>query len=257
MRVKIGYANAVMRKVLVLQHVAHEILGTLNPILKENKLKIRYVNFEREPDAQPEIDGYNGLVVLGGPMGVYEAPEYPHLVHEMKLIEQAFKMDIPVLGICLGAQLMAHVLGGKVGPHFQKEVGWHTVDFLQTEGTLFQGFEKQEMIFQLHGDSFEVPKSCQHLASSEICPGQVFQYGEKAYALQFHIEVDEPMVKRWLKVPVIAEDIKRHTYIPKEEEILNQTKKHIERSMQLSGICFRRFVELFGLPERPELLGSK
>src|SRR5919106_220371 len=87
-----------MKKIIVLQHVAHEILGTLNPLLKRAGFRIRYVNFGRHPDAQPSLDGYHGLVVLGGPMSVYEDHRFPHLIAEMKLIEDAVQRNLPVLG---------------------------------------------------------------------------------------------------------------------------------------------------------------
>lgn len=247
-----------MRKVLVLQHVAHELLGTLNPILKEHKLKIRYVNFERTPEAEPDILGYNGLVVLGGPMGVYEADKHPHIVHELRVIEDALKMDIPVLGICLGAQMIAQVLGAHVGPNPIKEIGWHRVDFNSDakKTPFFKNFNDSEMIFQLHGDSFEIPDSCVHLASAEACGGQAFRYGKKVHGLQFHIEVDEPMIKRWMKIPIIMEDMKKHDYVASRDEILKDTTAHIDRSMELSRQCFQAFVELFELPDQPEILGS-
>jgi GMP synthase (glutamine-hydrolysing) len=101
-----------MKKLLVFQHVAHEILGTLNPLLKRAGFRIRYVNFSRHPDAQPSLDGYHGLVILGGPMSVYEDHRFPHLTTEMKLIENAMQRNLPVLGICLGAQLIVKTLGG-------------------------------------------------------------------------------------------------------------------------------------------------
>ncbi len=103
-----------MRKIMVFQHVGHEPLGTLNPMLKSAGFNIRYVNFARHPDFVPSLDNYSGLIVLGGPMGVYEANEYAHLKVEMKAIEEALKKNMPVLGICLGAQLVASVLGGQV-----------------------------------------------------------------------------------------------------------------------------------------------
>lgn len=247
-----------MRKVLVLQHVAHEILGTLNPLLKEHRLKIKYVNFEREPNSTPSIEGYNGLVVLGGPMGVYQSDQYPHVKHELKLIETALKMDIPVLGICLGAQMIAHVLGATVAPHAKKEIGWHKVLFKPEakSSELFAHFNNDEIIFQAHGDSFDVPKSCTHLAWSEVCEAQAFSYGKKAFGLQFHLEVDEPMIKRWLNVPSIKKDIESLDYVKKPEEILADTVKYIRRSLELSEDCFRSFVELFDLPERPTPLDS-
>jgi GMP synthase (glutamine-hydrolysing) len=100
-----------MKKLLVLQHVAHELLGTLNPLLKRSGFRIRYVNFARHPEAQPSLAGYHGLVVLGGPMSVNDTDRLPHLITEMKLIEAGLHRNLPVLGICLGAQLIAKTLG--------------------------------------------------------------------------------------------------------------------------------------------------
>src|SRR3989344_577220 len=99
-----------MRKIMIFQHVGHEPLGTLNPMLKAAGFRIRYVNFGRDPQSEPDLEGYSGLIVLGGPMGVYEAGKFPHLKFEMKKIEEAVKRGIPVLGICLGSQLIASVL---------------------------------------------------------------------------------------------------------------------------------------------------
>ena len=116
-----------MKKLLVFQHVPHEILGTLNPLLKSAGFRIRYVNFGRHPDAQPTLDGYHGLVVLGGPMSVNDSDRLPHLTTEMKLIEEAMKRNLPVLGICLGAQLIAKTLGARVYSNKEKEIGWYDV----------------------------------------------------------------------------------------------------------------------------------
>ena len=106
-----------MKKLLVFQHVAHELLGTLNPLLKRAGFRIRYVNFARYPDAQPSLYGYDGLIVLGGPMSVNDTNRLPHLITELKVIEDALRREIPVLGICLGAQLIAKTLGADVYPN--------------------------------------------------------------------------------------------------------------------------------------------
>lgn len=247
-----------MRKVLVFQHVAHKILGTLNPTLKEHGLNMRYVNFERTPEASPSVEKYNGLIILGGHMGVYEADKYKHIKVEAKLIEQALKKNIPVLGICLGSQILAHVLGSPVRKHAEKEIGWHDI-YLTDEGAkdpVFSQFRQREKVFQLHGDTFDIPASCVHLAKSTVCPAQAFRYGDKVYGLQFHLEADEPMILRWLDHPNNQRDIEesgKYTL----DQIRNETTEHIDRSMELSKETFSRFIELFALPPRPLLLGSK
>lgn len=248
-----------MRKVLVFQHVANEILGTLNPALKQQGLNIRYVNFERDPDATPSIGKYNGLIVLGGYMGVYEADQYTHIKTELKLIEEAIKKDVPVLGICLGAQLVAHVLGSDVRKAPEKEMGWYDIE-LTTAGEnspLLSHFKKTEKIFQMHGDTFDIPKSCEHLASSKICPAQAFSYGTKVFGLQFHLEVDAAMISRWLNNPRNQQDILASNGKVSAEQMQADTALYLQNSLNLSQQTFKKFIDLFSLKERPIILKSK
>jgi GMP synthase (glutamine-hydrolysing) len=248
-----------MRKVLVFQHVANRILGTLNPTLKERGLNMRYVNFERFPEEKPSIDKYNGLIILGGHMGVYEADLYKHIKVEMQLIEEALKKDIPILGICLGAQLLAHVLGAKVTKSEIKEVGWCDIE-LTREGKadpILSHFNKTEKVFQLHGDTFEIPKAAKHLASSNICEGQAFSYGEKVYGLQFHLEVDEEMILRWLVSTKNQEEIFSNIPNFTIEKVTSETQDHISNSLNLSHQTFNKFIDLFSLKNKPMRLGSK
>lgn len=241
---------------MVVQHVGHEPLGTLNPMLKAAGFRIRYVNFGREPDKAPSLEGYRGLIVLGGPMGVYEADKYPHLKHEMTMIEDALKRNLPVLGICLGSQLLAHVLGGKVTKGKTMEIGW--LDILRTfeKDSLFGGYEKTEKVFQLHQDTFSIPKDCVQLAKSELYEGQAFRYGEKAYGMQFHLEVDKAMVLRWLKIADNIQMLADSKGMYSAEEIIAGTEKHIARNLELAEKTFAKFIEIFQLPERPLLLGT-
>src|SRR5262249_5565968 len=138
-----------MKNVLVVQHVAHELLETLNPLLKRARFRLRYVNFARHPDAQPALDGYHGLVVLGGTMSVNDADQLSHLITEMKLIEAAMSRNLPVLGICLGAQLIAKTLGAAVYPNKEKEIGWYDVypTGEAEKDPLLAEFSKTEKIF--------------------------------------------------------------------------------------------------------------
>jgi GMP synthase (glutamine-hydrolysing) len=244
-----------MRKILVFQHVAHEPLGTLDPLLKSEGFRIRYVNFQRDPGVEVSLDGYNGLIVLGGPMGVYEAASYPHLRREMRSLEDALKREIPVLGICLGSQLLAEVLGGKVHKGPVKEIGWYDVKITgpgKKEG-LFEGFAATERIFQLHGDTFDVPAAAVHLAEGDVCPAQAFRY-KSAYGLQFHLEVDRAMIQRWLKVPSNRKDMESGGFT--ERAILEDTDKYIHRSLELSRKAFLKFTAMFEKKEKKILLGS-
>ena len=247
-----------MRKILVFQHVANKILGTLNPTLKDHGLKIRYVNFDRNPEESPTIDKYNGLIVLGGQMGVYEADRYTHIKTEMKLIEEALKKNIPVLGICLGAQMLAQVLGSEVRQSNEKEIGWFDIH-LTADGQndpILSHFQKKEKLFQLHGDTFDIPKSAVQLASSDIFPGQAFRYSEKVYGIQFHLEVDKAMIHRWLDNKRNQLEITNSEGKFSVEQIRLETEQYIFQSMKLSRETFSKFIELFALRDRPILLGS-
>lgn len=241
-----------MKKLLICQHVPHEILGTLNPLLKRAGFRIRYVNFGRHPDAEPDLEGYHGLIVLGGPMSVNNTRQCPHLLTEMKLIEEAMKRNLPVLGICLGAQLIAKTLGASVYPNREKEIGWYDVtpteeaerDLLTVE---FRGTEK---VFQWHGDTFEIPKSAVHLAFSPLCANQAFRYGASVYGLQFHLEVDEPMIRRWLRVTENQNEIAGLGGKIDPDRIELETTHHIEELQQLSNRVFSRFIDLFGVQKK-------
>ncbi len=246
-----------MRKILVFQHVAHEPLGTLNPLLKAEGFRIRYVNFQRHPDFEPKLEGYNGLIILGGPMGVYEQKAYPHLHRELHIIQEALKKQIPVLGICLGSQLLAEALGGQVRKNKQWEIGWYDVDVTKEGGgdSLLGTFKASEKIFQLHGDAFEVPKGAVHLAKSEVCEGQAFKY-KNAYGFQFHLEVDEAMIHRWLKIPANRQQIDESGGSFTSEQIIADTELYIKNSLSLSKKTFSKFIELFGKREKKLVLGS-
>ena len=251
--------TAKMRKLLVCQHVPHEILGTLNPMLKRAGFRIRYVNFGRHPGAEPRLDGYDGLVVLGGPMSAYDDDRLPHLAVEMNLIESAMQRNLPVLGICLGAQLVARTLGARVYANHIKEIGWYDVapsDHAEQD-PLFEDFDASETLFQWHGDTFDIPSGAIHLASSRHCMNQAFRYDRNVYAFQFHLEVDEPMILRWLKVPENRKEIASLHGDIDPDQIHVQTGRHIGRLQELSDHVFGEFIELFGLDKSRRRLLSR
>lgn len=236
-----------MKRLLVLQHVDHELLGTLNPMLKGAGFGLRYVNFARHPDAQPSLDGYAGLIVLGGPMSVNDAHRLTHLTTELKLIEDALAREIPVLGICLGAQLIAKTLSADVYPIREKEIGWYDISPTEEAASdpLLAEMQPTEKIFQWHGESFDIPQTARHLAFSPLCNNQAFRYGEKVYGFQFHMEVDEPMIQRWLTVAENQNEISRVRGAGYLERIQTETSEYMARLTELSTRVFGEFIALF------------
>jgi GMP synthase (glutamine-hydrolysing) len=233
-----------MRNILVFQHVAHEILGTLHPLLKQAGSRIRYANFGRYPDLAVNSQNYDGLVILGGPMGVYEADRYPHLNTEIACIKEFIADDKPILGICLGAQLVAAALGASVAPAQEQEVGWYDVN-LTEEGAkdpVLGAMKASEKIFQWHGDAFQLPDGAQWLATSNACPYQAFRWGSKTYGFQFHLEVDEKMIHRWLDLPAHANLFVGENGKLRQEEIRTETARYIQASKELSTRVFRGYI---------------
>jgi GMP synthase (glutamine-hydrolysing) len=179
-----------MAKIYVLQHHPVENLGRIADALEGAALAWQYV---RVGDGQPvpaDMKGAGGLIVMGGPMGVYQTERYPWLRDEMRLIEDALKSNLPVLGVCLGAQIVAAALGAKVERNPDgKEIGWHSIrlgDFARDD-RLMRGLPATLTPFHWHGDIFELPRGAVSLASSDKTPCQAFRYGDKAF--QFHFEV--------------------------------------------------------------------
>jgi GMP synthase (glutamine-hydrolysing) len=246
-----------MKRIMVIQHESYEGLGTWGPILREHGQRVRYVNFERTPDAQPTIDKCDGIILLGGYMGVYEQDSYAHLKTELKLIEDALKEEMPILGICLGSQILAAVLGSSVRKHTEREMGWYDVE-LTPEGRadpVIGHFQPREKVFQSHGDIFDVPKSAVQLARSEICEGQAFRYGKNVYGLQFHLEVNRSIIDDWFGMPENQELFEDGNFNPVRIEA--DTVQFLDRSMELSAETLRRFLEGAGARGRPIRLGSR
>jgi GMP synthase (glutamine-hydrolysing) len=241
-------SSTLMPKLLVVQHVAYEILGTLDPLLRSYGFRIRYVNFGRHPEASPRIDGYHGLVVIGGPMNVDQSDVYPHIETEMRLIRDALDREIPILGVCLGAQLLARVLGAEVRKSAEKEIGWYDVHATD-EGLrdpLLRHLGEGQKIYQWHGDTFDIPEGAVHLARSKACRNQAFRWGDRSYGLQFHLEVDSSMISRWLSVPLMRDEIAQEEGRICEHVIRSETEAHGKNLEELSDRVFTGFVELFG-----------
>lgn len=177
----------------------------------------------------------------------------------MRLIEQALQKDLPVLGICLGAQLIAKTLGARVYENDEKEIGWYDVSptVMARSDPVAVHFREREKLFQWHGDTFDIPEGAVHLASSPLCANQAFRYGPNVYALQFHLEVDEPMIERWLTVPMHVKEIESLDGKIDPQTIRRETPGHIQRLKELSDRTFGEFIKLFGSAKTRRRLGSR
>ncbi len=183
--------------VCVIQHVACETPGRIATVLRAHGFGVQRVkSFAGEP-LPPSIAPYGGLVVMGGPMGVYEQPQYPFLRDELYLIEDAIKRGTPVLGVCLGSQLLAAALGAAVLPGTQKEIGWHSVSLTSaaTTDALWHGQPSEFTALHWHGDTFPLPRGATGLAWSQLTACQAFRFGTSAYGLLFHLEVTAAIVQ--------------------------------------------------------------
>lgn len=181
--------------VLALRHVHFEDLGAFMVPLEEAGYAICYS--DAGMDDPVDVGAFDLLAVLGGPIGAYEEPLYPFLEGELALIARQLDAGKPVLGICLGAQLMAKALGARVYPGPAKEIGWKTLN-LTEEGKQTLGALEGCPVLHWHGDTFDLPAGATNLASTDICKHQAFRVGSHALAFQFHPEAQIQGFERWL-----------------------------------------------------------
>jgi GMP synthase (glutamine-hydrolysing) len=233
---------------MVFQHVPAEPLGTLDPMLRNRGHRIRYVNFHRAPDAQPDISRYDALIILGGPQMPDQGAVYPHLNVEMRCIEDALKREIPILGICLGAQLLAYTLGGDPRPMKEWEIGWYDLEptYQSAADPVFCALAQPHPVFQWHGYTFDLPQGAVHLARSPTCENQAFRYGHNAYGLQCHLELDERLINRWLSLPEYLADLETNCRRGNAATIQKQTHELIGQSAKLSFEMFGQFLRPLG-----------
>jgi GMP synthase-like glutamine amidotransferase len=170
----------------VLQHVSFEGLGSIESWLENRNATVSYTRFF-EAAALPRTSEVDLLIAMGGPMSVNDEKELPWLVDEKCFVAEMVRAGKPVLGICLGAQLMASALGERVYPGPNKEIGWHPI-FGVKHGTDAFVFPERKTVFHWHGETYDLPPGAVHLASSEGCRNQAFQVGPRAIGLQFHLE---------------------------------------------------------------------
>jgi GMP synthase (glutamine-hydrolysing) len=207
------------KKILSILNIDIETLGTLEPLFRSDGFQIEEIKAQEHP-IPINPDQYSAIVILGGPMAVYDNLGY--LKREQELIRKAVRKEVPVLGICLGSQLIAQAIGGKVYKGPKKEIGWFNVN-ITDHGleSLFEGIKHKTLrVFQWHGDTYDLPATADIMASSTLYP-QAFRYGN-AVGIQFHLEVDGKMIQRWSQE--YSEEIFKELGRPQDIKLYNERR---------------------------------
>jgi GMP synthase (glutamine-hydrolysing) len=240
-----------MADVLVLQHAACEGLGSIRDALDRAGLRAEYI-FSFEGAAIPaDLGERRGLIVMGGPKSVYEHERYPFLREELRLIQRTAAEAKPILGICLGSQLLAAALGGEVTKGKQPEIGWLPVNLAEAAASdpVFAGLPDEFMAFHWHGDVFSLPPRAALLASSTATPHQAFRYESNAYGLLFHPEVTKESIAGM--VDNFGQDL--HAAGVTAGQLDLETRNNLPLLQSVGKQVFDRWTQLLtGVPGREE-----
>jgi GMP synthase (glutamine-hydrolysing) len=186
-----------LRQACVVRHVAFEDLGTFGPVLSAAGFDLSIMDAGVDELFEPIVSS-DLVVILGGPIGVYEEDRYPFLSDERRALAQRLRDGLPTLGICLGAQLMAAALGARVYPGPKKEIGWAPVELTSAGAASCLGKLESQPVLHWHGDTFDLPRGAELLASTSLYVNQAFALGNNVLALQFHAEVEPRRFEQWL-----------------------------------------------------------
>lgn len=222
-----------MIRIHVLQHVPFENPGTILTWAHDNGCSVTTTRlYESNGGAVdfPDQTAFDWLIVMGGPMNIYEEGSYPWLVAEKTFIKASIESEKTVLGFCLGAQLIAAVLGGTVTQNPDKEIGWFPV-FFSEEARMkpcFSSFPDKPTVFQWHGDTFStLPPKAVLIAENDVCRNQAFTYGDRVFAFQFHLEMTKQIIEDLCEN--CADDMTPGWYVQSPEEMLEKGEYMLEK----------------------------
>jgi len=183
---------------LAIRHVPFEDLGSFASVLRERGFAVAYRDAGIDELGAPDLVDADLLIVLGGPIGVYEIRDYPFLKGEIAVVERRLKAGRPVLGLCLGAQIMAKALGARVFNGKRKELGWSPLELTDSgRKSALAELGGRTAVLHWHGDTFDLPRGAELLASTRLYANQAFAWRRQALGLQFHVEATTRGLERW------------------------------------------------------------
>lgn len=238
------------RPILVLQHAGCEPPGVYEDELLRRRIPFARVRLD-EDEELPDWRAYAGIVAMGGAMSVYDEAEHPWLVPEKRLIAEAVAAETPFWGVCLGAQLLAVSLGARVSRGAQAELGVLPVQLTAAarQDPVFAGAPASFQTLQWHGETYELPPGAVQLARSRSCEQQAFVHG-RAYALQFHLEVDAALAGEWMGVPEFVDELQQAHGEGAPSALLAQVGAAERDSVALARRLFSRWLlDVVGLPD--------
>jgi GMP synthase-like glutamine amidotransferase len=212
-------------KVHVLQHLPFEDLGNIYPVLKMHNAQISYTHFFENPQL-PALDGFDLIIIMGGSMSVNDEQEFPWLKTEKQFIREAIQRNVSMLGVCLGAQLIASALGSRVFRNSTKEIGWFPVRRVPAPEGCFS-LPEDCLAFHWHGETFDLPEGAVRLAESDACRNQAFQFQRNVIGLQFHLETTS--YNAFALLDNFREELVPSPYIQSEESIRKAPAEYYQR----------------------------
>jgi len=236
-----------MAKVVALTHIECEGPGWWGEFLEERGIGVDRVRLEKG-ESLPDFGTYEAVFVLGGPMNVDEDDRYAWLRPEKAAIRRIVESGQPIIGLCLGSQLLARALGAEVAKNPVKEIGWSLVT-LTHEGQddpLFAGVGSLLPVFHWHGDTFALPEGATLLATSTLCAHQAFRVGKCAYGLQFHVEVTPAMLPEWVRA--YRREVEAELPPGAGQRMIEQARTAAASAEALSRRMCENFCEIAGLP---------
>ena len=229
-----------MKPIAIFRHLACEGPGYLSTVLERHKLPFQLIRIDADDAVPDTIDDFSALVFMGGPMSVND--DLPWIAAELALIRAALDRRLPLLGHCLGGQLIAKAMGARVAPMGYREIGWHTIDVSDSDfaRAWHPGLDGRFTAFHWHGERFDLPAGATRLFQSELCDNQGF-FLQHTLALQFHVEMTAEMVREWAEL-YQDELTPGQAGIQSAAQMLDNIEQNIQRLQSLADTLYAQWL---------------